>query len=108
MTTQQTIEAALEIAIKNGWAEGQDWLLTIRVNPGESEAQLRFAAAGIIYNHDFAKALWKDKLLRLTYSVDHFDGNSAEWHDLKLWQYHLQQMVIAPDPIAYLRDNLPS
>lgn len=40
----------------------------------------------IIYNHDFAKALWGEKPLG--------------------WRYHLQMMVVADDPIEYLGEHL--
>lgn len=50
----------------------------------------------IIFNHDFAKALW---------------GEDVEHHLYKdvwipEWQYHLQNMVIDEDPIRYLGENI--
>jgi hypothetical protein len=41
-----------------------------------------------------AKALWGE------------GSNEGFSYDLKDWEFHLQQMVIAADPIAYLGDNL--
>jgi hypothetical protein len=54
----------------------------------------------IIFDHDFAKALWGDERLVIV-------GNT-DWRTWPLmWQQHLMQMVIADDPIKYLGENLP-
>lgn len=50
-----------------------------------------YSVNDIIYNHGFAKALWGDHLATQTKQA---------------WQYHLQQMVVADDPIKYLGENL--
>lgn len=60
----------------------------------------------IIFNHDFAKALWGEDrygktlegILNLTQRVMYAPA----------WQVHLQQVVIADDPLAYLGENLPN
>lgn len=55
----------------------------------------------IIFNHDFAKALWNTPMFT-TLNELYFetrDGRSE-------WQYHLQQMVISDDPIKYLGENI--
>lgn len=44
----------------------------------------RSGYAPLVYNHDFCKALWGEK-----------------------WEHHIQQMVLAPDPVKYLSDNMP-
>jgi hypothetical protein len=48
----------------------------------------------LIFNHDFAKALWRYE--KPVYLPD------TGLQTLEAWQYHLQQMVIADDPIEYL------
>lgn len=68
-----------------------------------------------IFNHDFAKAIWPDISLQgaevlidenvppnMLYSMP-----AAPLTAKKPWQFHLQQMVIADDPIAYLGEHLP-
>lgn len=69
----------------------------------------------IIYSHDFAKALWPEKTEPCAYC-----GLKVAWgsiHPLPCpysfmesraspWRYHLQQMVIADDPIKYLGENI--
>lgn len=45
----------------------------------------------IIFNHDFAKALWGGEIQVVP----------ADPYTRVNWKYHLQQMVIADDPIDY-------
>lgn len=55
----------------------------------------------LIFDHDFAKNLWRTPRLIHPGEGVHFetrDGRSE-------WQYHLQQMVIDPNPIKYLGEN---
>lgn len=61
----------------------------------------------IIYSHDFAKALWNDdtKILRDAIDRTHKEGGGTVYVQLS-WKYHLQQMVVADDPIAYLGEHL--
>jgi hypothetical protein len=77
----------------------------------------------IIYQHDFAKALWGDKQgfngvpveavlkMAIPQSKSLSDGMKTveSIFSIKsepIWHYHLQQMVIANDPIAYLAENM--
>jgi len=66
---------------------------------------------GLIFSHDFAKALWGDWDMVETGRVYNADG-SLDGNNLitvfsgKNWQYHLQMMVVADDPIAYLGSTL--
>ena len=52
----------------------------------------------VIFNHDFAKALWGTET-DTSLGLSGMDPTTP-------WEYHLQQMVIAPDPIKYLGENL--
>lgn len=62
-----------------------------------------YSVNDLIFNHDFAKALWGEKKLVVP-------AKTFVWRpDPKIfggWQYHLQQMVIAEDPIKYLGENI--
>lgn len=64
----------------------------------------------LIFNHEFAKALWGEELHHETFIVPkelnkRFAG--SRHLDVKpIWQYHLQQMVISDDPVRYLGENL--
>lgn len=67
--------------------EDQEWF-------SEDYEVLRYET--IIFNHDFAKALWGEKNI-------HFKQYGVLEN---AWKVHLQQLVIADDPIKYLGDNL--
>lgn len=71
--------------------------------------------ASLIFNQEFAKALWgeyqavPEANYYLRYKED--DGVAITtkhtfYGQVSPWQYHLQQMVIADDPIKYLREHL--
>lgn len=113
---QQILEKALLKAHRNGWKSLMaDWRnVQIEQWQGNQTVGIAFLYGtkgtdmhwvreleGIIFNHDFAKALWgecttwvRSKSGRVTHLP--LDG----------WQYHLQQMVIADDPIKYLGENI--
>jgi len=60
----------------------------------------------LIFNHDFAKALWGEeaKFEDLPAWDDKSDYYPSSGY--KMWEYHLQNMVIAEDPIKYLGENI--
>lgn len=74
----------------------------------------------IIFSHVFAKALWgedKRQILDCGHNVGTdigatFEHECPDWGGSGfssthiMWEYHLQQMVIADDPIAYLAAHL--
>ncbi len=55
---------------------------------------------GIIMSHEFAKAFWSED--KTTWTTP--DGKEILIHQgsLKVWEFHLQQMVIKAEPIKYL------
>lgn len=57
-----------------------------------------------IFSRDLARALWGDKIVMMTAVVNPKDKKRASiWRPA--WEAHLQTMVIAKDPVQYLRDN---
>lgn len=59
----------------------------------------------LIYGHQFAKALWgEDTQLGWEFECDNCLLPTMDW--LKAWEFHLQAMVIANDPIKYLGENI--
>lgn len=62
----------------------------------------------LIFSNDFAKALWGEEEIAVE------SGNNIPMYGKRLsliqkipcWQYHLQNMVIADDPIKYLKENI--
>lgn len=111
MTKQQILTKAIQKAIDSGWEfdnldkwnvtafHNEDtvmnnwyqYVFTLRDNTVVIDAER------IIYDHDFAKALWGEEDLMLI-------TEDRSWK--QPWQHHLQQMVIAENPIAYLGANI--
>ena len=69
-----------------------------------------FSINDLIYDHDFAKALWGEKEDYLDVEVinpeigGHYD--TQEQPPLAAYKKHLAQMVIADDPIKYLGEHI--
>lgn len=59
----------------------------------------------LIFNHDFAKALWGNKSTRLK----QVEVNRVAFDDIDAfpeWEVRLMEMVIAENPLDYLKDNI--
>lgn len=117
MTAHQDIlEKAIQKAIDGGWIMPPDIanvynLERTSVLEGAYDCPAYFKQ--VIFNHDFAKALWgESELMCINSKVpagDYCCGIAHEGFDcepLPAWQYHLQMMVIANDPIKYLGEHL--
>lgn len=103
MTDQDILKKAIEKAVKNGmptsvidkgtfyqlyWAEkGRDGL---KVTPKEFSPEDCY---GLIFSHDFAKALCKDTQIL---------GKNAE----EMWKAFLKEMVLKENPIQYIEQFL--
>lgn len=53
----------------------------------------------LIFNHDFAKALWGEDTITVP-------SDAFMLRQPTRWEHHLRNMVIAPDPIKYLGENI--
>ena len=95
MTNQAIIRRAIKKAEQNG----------LDIHSIDTEHEY-----AIIFSHTFAKALFGTRQPTI-------DGSPIEMQDgtkykltlaitQEAWQYHLQQMVISPDPIRYLEQFL--
>lgn len=98
MTNQEILEKAIMKAERNGWNNktrrhsgiDQVWMIDADDSPSMEE---------LIFNHDFAKALWgEDKKLFCI-------GDCTVFHEIA-WKEHLRRMVIADDPIEYLGEHI--
>lgn len=99
MSRKQILEKAIKKAIDNGW-KGVEGIT-------DAEPYLDNLLPVLIFNHDFAKALWGEKLHANPVVTDL--KTYAEGKDpihLEKWQYHLQQLVIADDVFKYLEENI--
>jgi len=110
LTDQQILAEAINKAISNGWK-------TIDALP-KLEGEVKTASIGFdgafsfmigdsrhfsnLFNHTFAKALWGEESLGLIFEP----GNPESKKEMLPWKFHLQQMVIADDPIKYLEGNI--
>ena len=83
MTNQEILESAIQKAIDGGWERNLNY-----------EALINGTSYFNVFDHDFAKALWGEEDIPLPQPHDNLSQLN--------WAYHLQQMVLAEDPIKYL------
>lgn len=104
MSSKEILEKAIQKAIEGGWDYGGSQKFTVasaalvEMHYENSSDDLQLET--IIFNHQFAKALWGEKWLKSTgEGLGDYEKNDG-------WKHHLQQMVIADDPIEYLGENI--
>lgn len=110
MTDQQILQQAIQRAIDRGFDKGAAASWIKRLITDEPEESRRFCPM-LIFNPDFAKALWGEELLQYPEEDNYtctakMAGDFSRSDELFVWQYHLQQMVIASKPIKYLGENI--
>lgn len=66
-----------------------------------SVISIKSYAYAIIFNHEFARALWGDDFPQGVYQT-----SAPLPYPPAYWQYCLQKMAIAKDPIEYLGRNI--
>lgn len=118
MTNQEILTKAITLAIAGGWKQvllkpkmrhwnengelyyTNDWCVE---NDVDDTPAIEFVN-DIIFNHFFAKSLWGERYE--SFKV-YLNPKKPEVYLIqKSWQGHLQQMVIANDPIKYLGENI--
>jgi len=107
MTDQDILERAIQKAIYGGWDTGDPaGLENFKVLQNKTAFLVKFESNGrvltseyktLIFNHNFAKALWGE---------EPYDAIQGEVYDSPKWKVVLQQMVIADNPIKYLGENI--
>jgi hypothetical protein len=97
VSDQKILEKAIQKAVEGGWGP---WNAPIEITPdcnfvidGE-----RWNLEAVIYNHDFAKALWGETKYPHNEPINGVSNYG--------WQYHLINMVLADDSIKYLGENI--
>jgi hypothetical protein len=109
MTNQKILTKAIRKAKNNGW---KTTLITSWPWSDEflewSDWEVRTSLYEVIFNHGFAKALWGQQKV---YTVGNGEPLGPGYHALlhpliPRWQFKIQQMVIAEDPIKYLGENI--
>lgn len=97
-------------ALDNGWDVPKhfnvrdDGDLVVLASNKEFKYSLTYTPDQILFNHNFAKALWGETKDFVELGKTFESGVVTVAIDG--WQYHLQQMVIAEDPIEYLGENM--
>lgn len=102
MSDAEILKKALNRAVKNGYKKRWDY--------GELRQQCWQMA--IIFDHDFAKAFWREEQHTAELDVpnslcfsscDKCKGDMQDYEGIDFcWKYHLQQMVLEENPIKYL------
>jgi hypothetical protein len=111
MDKKTILEKAIQKAIDGGWkAEGvsfisnQEFLVYLTQSSGIDLKWLKFKVNELIFNHDFAKALWGEDYL--TNEQIGPSSDYAIYATNPAWKANLMCMVIADDPIQYLGEHL--
>lgn len=107
MTNQQILEKAIQKAIDGGWnkasniekVEYKDSMGVVVFSYYDSNVVGAYDPYRIIFNHDFAKALWPGNIL-----LD--EGGVKIVTKEPLWRHHLMMMVVDPDPLVYLSQHI--
>ena len=106
MTTEEILEKAISKATDRGW-DGTitNHYFTLYDFKGTYTEPF-------IFNHNFAKALWP-ATVEIDTEPEYAEGDQEiggiPWNThetVEAWSYHLQQMVLAEDPIKYLGENI--
>ena len=112
MTNQQILTKAIQKALDGGWKcpyLNNDWSVEeeagghYKIECLYGDQLFRDDYQRVIFNHEFAKSLWGDWPPIMKAVVP---SKVKSVTDVPMWQYHLQQMVIAEDPIKYLGEHL--
>lgn len=107
MNNQEILTTAIEKAIAGGFVPWFDWPHSGYFedgfySPGYDGDHLDLGIEELIFDHAFAKALWGENENHRKVIV-----GETDWRKWPLdWHHHLQQMVIAKDPIEYLGHNI--
>ncbi len=103
MTNEQILTKAIEKAVKGGWKKKLDYVCFDGAGFKENNDIEVLHISDIIFSHDFAKAFWG-------YGEPAYPKpckNCGESYGAKPgWQYHLEQMVLEPEPLKYLEKFL--
>jgi len=126
LTQSEKLEALVKRAIEDGWKPVEkefEWrvidtypapFLSIMIAivdtsafDGNNVVEKKLTVNDIIFNHDFAKALFGEQdhdlfVIGTTGNGEHTTVN----HPMPSCDYHLQHAVMAPNPIDYMYDEV--
>lgn len=119
MNQAEILSRAFKKAVERGWVDLDHGLTDSNAEWGMpyNDGYIYFARdeyfsiKDVIFNHDFAKALWGDGLIHYLNGKWRTDSVPSKLSSrtpfvYEMWEYHLMKMVIADDPIEYLSENI--
>jgi hypothetical protein len=120
MSHQEILAKAIQKAIDGGWELIHElpakWYsstdgVNVHFNDKAGGILVKFSSKDVIFNHEFAKALWSERRV-MTHKEQADAGVNGLLADGRMidltqpgWEHHLQNMVLAEDPIAYLGEH---
>ena len=107
MTQSEKLEALLNRAVSNGWKVEGEFKHIRKTLDDELIVTFTYkhrdfihSAASIIIDHEFAKALFGNEMYWTAHPGK--SGYKRNEFEIPAYKMHLQQAVIAPDPIDYM------
>ena len=97
MTNEQILKKAIEKAVKGGFYNEE--IRFLKDDDWKVEDILYYA---IIFSHSFAKAFWGEKFYEGYPRKIKINLDKYEYVVLRIWEHHLQQMVLEEEPLKYL------
>jgi len=100
MTNEKIWGKAIDKAVENGYQYIQGYNYVYGSVP--------FLFEEVIFSHEFAKAFWSfvSDACEVCLITNCNKDNCEIFGNLEPWQYHLQQMVLEPEPLKYLEKFL--
>ena len=99
MTEKKVLRKCIRKAMDKGWENPKKYPLYSYSYPDNGGMDFEINK-NLIFDHDFAKALFGEKTPTCNCHLLHEDC-PKDFVDYD-WEYHLQQMVISKNPIKYL------
>lgn len=108
MTKEQILKEVIKKAVGNGFETYPFLGVSSSVGTNSMNGNVDWKSAidnlnNIVFSHSFAKAFWGESI------IDIILHDSKDFTELVIgWKYHLQQMVLEPKPLDYLKKFLNS
>lgn len=124
---KSTLIKAVSLAKTNGFEISDSFFTDVEVEDHLFDGMKNYY--NVIFDHDFARSLWRDDVCLDLPSEDHVEGELPTEVDLvatlhagnhpiaamflskvsisvPLWQYNLAQMSLSEDPLMYIKNTL--
>ena len=105
------LKKAMKVAHKNGWMSQYEEIRSIDLHDksigfygkkGRSLEGLVLDISELLFQHEFAEALWGNYLLCIMCGSLSGKCKHNELFCLESWQYHLQQLVLEDNRLSYI------